>query len=664
MSLTRRMALFIAGVLLLALGGALVIHTLAARQALQQQQDMRNRDAAAALALALSQQQGDAAAMQAVAAAQFDLGHYRRISLRGADGRVTIALQQPEAPLRAPGWFIGLLPLDAAPGQALVSSGWRELGTLTVEAQIDWAQEALWTATLRTAGLLAGLALAAGLLAALLLRAWQKPLLATMAQAQALEQGRFVQAPLPGLPELRALTRSMNATVRRLREMFAHQAEQVAYLQRRAQLDTLTGLPLRQQFVQALDRRLAQHDGPGLGLSLVLVRMPGLEGINRAHGHGLTDALLRQLAGVIARHWRTEPDTLAGRLGGADFALCLPIPGMAAELAPALLGQLREALHGVLPGVPLQVAALEGQHAADGEQLLARCAPVLERAGASGGLAVVGLKPGATAVASLAAWEAQISAALADDRVQLGAFEVQDAGGRLIHLECPLRLQLDPDGPFEPAARWLAMARRCGLMPRVDHAAIRHALAACTADGRPRAVNLSLASLSAPGWVAGMAERLQAAPEAARLLSIEWQDGGQPTDWRSAERAIAAWQGLGVRMGVEHAGAAPEQLAGLRDLGVQYVKVDGLHLRGAAQDPAVGAYARSLVGLIQLLGLQALAEGVDRPEDLAVLWQLGFEGATGRALSPPGAQGEPPLPGGPRNPGGPRPAPRPAPSVA
>ena len=75
MSLTRRMALFIAGVLLLALGGALVIHTLGARQALQQQQDMRNRDAAAALALALSQQDGDAAAIQAVAAAQFDLGH-------------------------------------------------------------------------------------------------------------------------------------------------------------------------------------------------------------------------------------------------------------------------------------------------------------------------------------------------------------------------------------------------------------------------------------------------------------------------------------------------------------------------------------------------------------------------------------------------------------
>ena len=94
MTLTRRMALFIASMLLLALGGALVIHTLAARDALQQQQDVRNRDAAAALALALSQQQGEVQALKAVAAAQFDLGHYRRIRLLAGDGKPVFDLQQ------------------------------------------------------------------------------------------------------------------------------------------------------------------------------------------------------------------------------------------------------------------------------------------------------------------------------------------------------------------------------------------------------------------------------------------------------------------------------------------------------------------------------------------------------------------------------------------
>jgi EAL domain-containing protein (putative c-di-GMP-specific phosphodiesterase class I)/GGDEF domain-containing protein len=649
MTLTRRMALFIAGILLLALGGALVIHTLGARQALQQQQDMRNRDAAAALALALSQQGGDLAAMQAVAAAQFDLGHYRRITLLGPDGQRRIALAQAESASRAPAWFVALLPLQVGEGKALVSSGWVELGTLTVEAHTTWAQEALWRASARTAGLLAGLAVLALALSAWMLRAWQRPLLATVAQAQALEQGRFVQAELPTLPELQQLTRSMNATVRRLREMFAHQAEQVAYLQRRAQLDLLTGLPMRRHFLQAVDRRLAQRDG--LGLSLVLVRVAQLEQINLTQGHEAADTVLRQVAAVLARHSQAEPDFLAGRLTGSDFALCLPVPGMAAEMAPALWRALKAAAPAD-SGAQVFMAALEGQTGANAEAVLAQAAWAMARAEAGSGLQVEPLRPGAVAVASLAAWQAQIRAALAEDRVQLGEFAVQDAQGGLIHLECPLRLQLDPEGRYQPAARWLAMARRCGVMPLVDLAALRHALQACAADGRPRAVNVALASLSAPGLVAAVAAQLQAVPAASRLLSIEWVDGGGRGDWQAAEQAITAWQGLGVRMGVEHAGAAPEQLARLRDLGVHYVKVDGLHLRGAASDPAVGAYARSLVGLIQLLGLQAVAEGVDHADDLAALWQLGFDGATGRAVGaaapvptlPPATGGQPARP--------------------
>lgn len=628
--------------LLLALGGALAIHIWSSRQTLQQQQDMRNRDAAAALALALSQQKGDAGAMRAVAAAQFDLGHYRRIELSRPAGQDGLRLEQKEPPARAPAWFVAMLPLKVAPGTALVSSGWTEVGTLQVEAHTGWAQESLWRASASTAGLLAGLAALAAALATALLRAWQRPLQATVAQAQALEQGRFVQADLPGLPELRQLTGAMNATVRRLREMFAHQAEQVAYLQRRAQLDPLTGLPLRQHCQQAMDRRLAQRDG--LGLSLILLRVAQLDQINQRHGHEATDAVLRSSAGVLLRQWHAEPDTLAGRLSGSDFVLCLPVPGMATEMAPGLWRALREAVDAVVPDVKLQMAALEAQTGPNAESLLAQANLALLRAEAGHGLQIEPLRPGATAVADLGAWQAQIGNALAEDRVQLGEFEVQDAQGQLIHLECPLRLQLDPHGAFLPAARWLAMARRCGLTPQVDQAAIRLALAACAADGRARAVNLALASLSAPGMVASVAAQLQGAPKAARLLAIEWVDGGGRGDWQAAEHAISVWQGLGVRMGVEHAGGAPEQLARLRDLGVQYVKVDGGHLRGAADDPAVGAYARSLVGLIQLLGLQALAEGIDRADDLAALWQLGFDGATGSALRPAGRLDLLPLP--------------------
>lgn len=644
MTLTRRMALFIALLLLLALGGAWVIHTLGARDALQQQQDMRNRDAAATLALAMSQHSADRGAMQAVATAQFDQGHYQRITLRAPDGRLSINLEQAESEARTPRWFAALLPLQAAPGTALVSSGWTELGTLTVSAHSTWAREALWHASARTAGLLAGLAALAALATTLMLRAWQRPLQATVAQAQALEQGRFVLAPLPSLPELRDLTRSMNATVRRLQDVLSTQAQQVAYLQRRAQLDAVTSLPVRGQFVQGLDRLLAAHGSEGV--ALVLVRVTQLDKVNQQRGRDAADAVLRALAQVLQAQIAAEPDTLGGRLSGGDFALALPVPGAALSLAPSLHQRLREAVQQAAPGLPVPprvlVAALEGLQGAQAETLLASASWSLVRAEAGQGLHLEPASPAMPDSLPVQARQSQVAEAVAAGRWRLGEFAVMQREGQLLHLECPLRLQLLPGGDFEPAGRWLPLARRAGLMPQVDLGAISLALQAIAADGQARAVNVALSSLAAPGLVAAVAAQLRAAPAAARALSIEWVDGGQ-ADWAAAEPAIALWRPLGVRMGVEHAGAAPEQLNRLRDLGLDYVKVDGLHLRDVAGDATVNAYARSLVGLIQLLGLKALAEGVDNEADLAMLWQLGFDGATGRALNPAEARASPAL---------------------
>ena len=128
MTMTRRIEGLIAAVLLLALLGSLGIHTLTARQALQWQLELRNRDAASALALALSQPHGNATALQIVAAAQFDLGHYRRLRLQAVDGRALVDLQAAASTGHAPAWFARAWPIAAPAGMAIVS-GSRGVGT-------------------------------------------------------------------------------------------------------------------------------------------------------------------------------------------------------------------------------------------------------------------------------------------------------------------------------------------------------------------------------------------------------------------------------------------------------------------------------------------------------------------------------------------------------
>jgi len=674
MTLTRRIALFIAALLLLALGGALVIHTLAARDVLLQQQDSRNRDAAASLALALSQQGGDKTAMLSVATAQFDLGHYRSIQLVAADGSALISLQQPAQLSGSPDWFNGLLPLRAADGMAIVSSGWQELGTLTVSAHVAWAQHALWQASVRSASLLALLAAIAAIVSTWMLRAWQRPLRATIRQAQALARGQFIEADLPSLPELQELTRSMNITVGRLRETFAAQAEQVVHLQRQAQLDPLTGLALQPQWLQVLSRRQVQQDH----VALLLVHVQGLAAINAAHGREQADALLRCVAGVLKRHSSVDAYTFAGRLAGPEMALLLPPSERACDRAARLYETLYEALRQAFAplglGQPLLVVAYDGAPADSAEEMLSLLRTQLPQAQAGGGLCMLRRDADASEVVVSSASPARpaasqplaqaatqpaphptpdpatqptdrrahkaqavqaLSEALAQGRAALGEFQVQDAQGRLLHLECPLRLQLQPSGEFQPAAQWLALARRAGLTPQVDLCALTLALRAIERDGQARAINVELRSLVAPGFVQAVAARLAAAPRAARHLWVEWTEGASSGDWAAAGEATTCWRALGVQIGVEHAGSAPEQLPRWRDMGVDYVKVDALHLRGAATNTHVRAYAHSLAGLIRLLGLKAIAEGVEDSADLAVLWQLGYEGATGTALTAP-----------------------------
>ena len=470
----------------------------------------------------------------------------------------------------------------------------------------------------------------------LLWNAWK----AGLRQAQALEQGRLVEAPEPRWPGLRGLTRSLNATVRRLQKVIAEQAEQVALLQRQAQLDGVSGVPLRAHFMAQLQKRLAEPGGPGV--ALLLVRVLDLEAMNSRLGHEGTDGVLAAIGDVLLTYVERVPGALAGRLNGCDFALCLPVSGLAGETAQSLRAALSAAPAMRMSGAEVAVAGTDGLRDTDASAALATADAALARAEAlwddsdseHEAPVIESQSPDVPDAAGARAWRAQIAAALAQKRVQLAEFSVVDREGREIHLECPLRVQLREGGDYQAAGRWLALARRSRLLPQVDLTALELALQAIALDGRSRAVHAAAVSLVSPGFIGEVARRLAAAPHAARALSIECVEGLRPADILGPlAEAAAAWRPFGVRMGIEHAGATPQQLPALKSTGIAYVKVDARHLRGAATDSNVRGYAQSLVALLHGLGLATLAEGIEDAQDLAELWTLGFDGATGPAVS-------------------------------
>ena len=634
MSLIRQIWLLMLGTVLLAFVGSVTVAVESARTYFQTQLQLKNADNATALALALSQQKGDPELMNLTMSAQFDTGFYRRIRLVGTDGQERFAREAQVGPQAAPAWFAGLVPIASQPGVAQVSDGWRALGRVELESHSAYAIDELWRSSVRSALALALVGLVAGGLGTLVIRRIRKPIDTTVDQAQALVKGEFVTVREPDVPELQRLTQAMNAMVERLRVAFQAQAAQLDALHRQANCDALTGLANRSHFLGQLGAALHREDGTAEG-GLVLLRVLDLAGINRAIGHAGADRVITTISQALSSYTERVDGCFLGRLNGSDFALCLPVPNVARETAQALADALRLVLPAMGGGIGVAVGAVELHRDMGLPQVMGAADAALARAESAGPYAVELASEASPAFALLGegAWRQRIREALVHDRVQLVSFPVVDARNQLVHLECPLRLQLEPDGPLEPAARWLPLAMRSRLTVDIDERALALALAASAEDGRPRCVNLSPASLTDSSFAPRLRALLWAAPRAARLIWLEVAESAAVDHFHLLQELSRQLRPIGVRLGLEHAGTRLGQVPRLFEAGLDYVKLDAAIVRGIGSDEARAAFVRGTVTLLHGLSLQVYAEGVADALDAQRLWEAGVDGATGPYIS-------------------------------
>lgn len=635
MSLIRQVWLLLLATVLLAFAGSVGVSATSARDLLQTQLRLKNSDNAAALALALSQQKGDAQLMSLLMAAQFDTGFYRHVQLRAADGHVVFSREAAPPAGAAPGWFVRLVPITSQPGTAQVSDGWRALGQVTVESQVTYAHDALWASTLRTALALAAVGVLAAGLSWWVVRRISRPLEVAVAQARSLEHGEFVTASEPRVPELQRLARAMNSLVERLRLTSGAQAAQIDTLHRQLNGDALTGLSNRNHFLFQLASSLQREDGPAQS-GLLLLRVMDLASLNRQWGHAATDRLLVTIARALQPYADEVQGCFLGRLNGSDFALCLPAPGVTQETAQTLSQALQLVLPTLCQGAAVCIGAVEVHRGMQAGQVMGAVDAALARAESRGAYAVEfgPHPPGALAVLGEGAWRQRIEQALAQaPRVQLMEFPVLNARRQLLHLECPLRLQLEPGGAFEPAARWLPLAVRSRLTVHVDEHALALALRAADHDGRPRCVNLSPASLVDSSFASRLRALLWSMPQAARLIWLEVAESAAVEHFDLLRELSRQLRATGARVGIEHAGERLGQIPRLFEAGLDYVKLDAAVISGVGTDEHRALFVRSTVGLLHGMGIQVYAEGVADAHDAARLWDCGIDGATGPWIS-------------------------------
>jgi EAL domain-containing protein (putative c-di-GMP-specific phosphodiesterase class I) len=218
---------------------------------------------------------------------------------------------------------------------------------------------------------------------------------------------------------------------------------------------------------------------------------------------------------------------------------------------------------------------------------------------------------------------------MAEQRTHLASYPVLARDGSLWHIECPLRVQSTPGGDFDAAAQWLPLAARSRLLPQLDLHAVQLALAAITADGVPRGINLALASLSDGAFTTQLRQLLGNAPRACHQLSLEVGESAAVEHFALVQAFAALVRSLGARFGLEHAGHHLHRVERLYELGLDYVKLDASLVRGVANDEAAHRFVEGSVTLLRALAVSVCAEGVDDAHDAQVLWDCGVDAITG-----------------------------------
>ncbi len=631
MSLIKQLWIAIALITALTFSGSFVVSTLTARQYLEQELAVKNNDNASSLALSMSQMDKDPVTVELQLAAQFDTGHYRLIRLQDPEGRVMVERSYEGPTPNAPQWLIDLIPLESRPGIAQVQDGWHQFGTLTVQTHNRYAYDSLWKSTREQLFWFLAAGLLTGIVGSLALRYILRPLNAVVDQAQAIGDRRFITIAEPRTAEFRSVVSAMNALSARIRNMLAEESQRLDQLRRQTQMDELSGLYNRGQFLNQLDAALARDDARAGGM-LFFIRLANLVELNQRCGRAAADRLLAELGARIASHAAALPDSACGRMNASDFALLVPGASDHVEAFDALLMKLREAVLRIDAHNDLFAAAAHYSHGEARGQLLAR----LDAALAMNEHRDADTTQLASAVAperlSLEDWRTALENALQQGQLSLARFPVVANDGRLLHHTAPIRLLLD--GNWLNAGRFLPWAARTGLLKRIDSAVIELALRMLNddPDGPDLAINLSAETVDDAGFVAELLQSLRAHPEASARLWIDILEVNALRHQDKLRLLCPRLRELGCKVGLKHAGHHFSRFSELHDLGMDYLKIDAAFIGDIDSRAGNQALVRGMTTVAHSIGLIVIAEGIRNTPEQTTVVELGVDGITGPGI--------------------------------
>ena len=423
-------------------------------------------------------------------------------------------------------------------------------------------------------------------------------------------------------------------------------AEKIAY---QASHDALTNLANRSEFDLYINRSLESAHSDGAEHALCYLDLDQFKVVNDTSGHIAGDELLRQLGALLRKHIRKE-DLLA-RLGGDEFGILMHNCSLdhafsACEKIRNVIGDFNFAWEDRCfnVGVSIGVSAIASTSGNAGE-LLKEADAACYAAKDKGRNRVHVFRPDDEELAQRHGemqWVEKIHQGLNGNRFSLyGQIIIPVSGDEEgLHFETLIRYQ-DSKGNIIPPGAFLPAAERYNQAPALDRWVIETLFSwmakqpGFVNDLKLCSINLSGLSFSDETMLKFITKQFNRWFIPPEKVCFEITETAAIANLSDAVTFIQALKKHGCHFSLDDFGSGLSSFAYLKNLPVDYIKIDGQFVKDILEDKVDLAMVRSINEVGHVMQKKTVAEFVENKDILAVLNQLGVDYAQGYGIGKP-----------------------------
>ena len=423
-------------------------------------------------------------------------------------------------------------------------------------------------------------------------------------------------------------------------------ARQMSY---QATHDALTGLVNRREFERRLEEAIESGQrGDGQHV-LCYLDLDRFKLVNDTSGHLAGDSMLREVAKLLRDAVR-DSDTV-GRLGGDEFGMLLigcPLDKarQIADDVTRTVGDHRFVWKDRIFNIGVSIGIVEiSRESGTLEELLAAAdtACYVAKKQGSGRVAVYSARDEALARhTGEIQWLQRLQVALKENRFHLYHQSIvpahEEAGGPAMEVLVRLR---DETGHDLAPSEFMRAAERYRLMGLVDRWVVQTTLSALgrgaipVPPDRSVAINISGQTLGDVQFLEFVVECLDSTGVTPGQVCFEITESAVIANLDHARRFVGVLHGMGCQFALDDFGSGVGSFSNLKNLPLDYLKIDGSFIRNLARDSVNQAMVTAMIKLARTLNFRVIAEQVEDSSALEAARRMGVDYLQGYAIARP-----------------------------